>query len=130
MPLGRASRAVVVGALAVVSAAATIVFPAPARASSWDVEAKVTELLNHDRSKPLVLHGGLLEDARSHSAEMSRNGGLDHDNADERVNDSAPDPPEANGAPDDGFGVAAWCENVTYSVGTTEDVAAQRIYDA
>src|SRR5438270_9002473 len=90
----------------------TAVIPATARAD--DIESQVMSMINAGRSAPLALHHGLLADAESHSQYMSQTGNLNHDNADERVNEAAPDPAEANGAPDDGFAQAGWCENATY----------------
>ena len=86
-------------------------------------------LINGSRSSGLVMHSGLLAAARGHSHEMALRGGLDHDGADERVRNAPPDPFETNGAPDDGFPVAAWCENVTYVIAVSESEAPQRIYD-
>ena len=86
------------------------------------------QMINGARSSSLALHSGLLDAARGHSHEMALRGGLDHDGADERVRNATPDPFETNGAPDDGFPVAAWCENVTYSMATAESEAAQKIY--
>jgi hypothetical protein len=60
---------------------------------------------------------------------MSHDGSLNHDGADSRVFNAPPDPPEANGSPDDGFGTASWCENVTYAMSVPEHEVAQRIYN-
>jgi hypothetical protein len=119
-------RLVVVGAVVAILGVLTPV----AGAQAPTVEDRVISLLNAERSERLIVHYGLLQAARGHSQEMARDGAIGHEGADERVNSAAPDPGEFNGAPDDGFGVAAWCENVTYSVGTSADEAAQRIYDA
>jgi uncharacterized protein YkwD len=118
-------RSVVIGAVVAILTALTPV----ARSAAPTVEDRVIALINAERSERLVVHWGLLAAARSHSADMARQGGLSHEGADERVNSAPPDPGEFNGAPDDGFGVAAWCENVTYTVGTSEDEAPQRIFD-
>jgi len=86
----------------------------PTTAQAGDVESQVFAMINAGRGTALALHHGLLGDAESHSQYMAQTGSLNHDNADERVNEAAPDPAEANGAPDDGFAQAAWCENATY----------------
>lgn len=78
------------------------------------MESQVFAKINAGRSHALALHHGLLSDAEGHSQYMSQTGNLNHDNADERVNEAPPDPAEANGAPDDGFAQAGWCENATY----------------
>ena len=93
------------------------------------MESQVFSLINGERSKPLIEHAGLLSAAQAHSQQMAMTGGLNHDGADERVANAPPDPAEANGAPDDGFGRAAWCENVTYSNGFPESQVAQRLFN-
>ncbi len=87
---------------------------APATAKADDVGSQVLSMINAGRSTPLILHRGLLDEAWGHSQYMSQSGSLNHDNADERAMSAAPDPAEGNGAPDDGFPQAAWCENATY----------------
>ena len=119
------SRFVVVGAVAGILSALTPI----AHSAAPTVEDRVIALINAERTERLTVHWGLLAAARSHSADMAREGGLSHEGADARVNSAPPDPGEFNGAPDDGFGVAAWCENVTYTVGTSEAEAPQRIFD-
>jgi predicted nucleic acid-binding Zn ribbon protein len=101
--------------------------PSQARAGDG-MENEVLALINGERSTALIEHAGLLGAARSHSQEMAATGGLNHDGADERVANAAPDPPEANGPPDDGFAPAAWCEDVTYSTGFPESQVAQKIF--
>ena len=118
-------RAAVIGAVVAILTAFTPI----AHATEPLVEERVVALINAQRTDRLVVHYGLLSAARNHSADMAREGGLSHEGADERVNSAPPDPGEFNGAPDDGFGVAAWCENVTYTVGTSEAEAPQRIFD-
>lgn len=119
-------RAVLVGAVA----AATLM-PSGAQGQEASLEAQVFSMINDGRSaRALAPHSGLLAAARSHSHYMSRRGGLSHDGADERVRNAPPDPYEMNGAPDDGFAVAAWCENVTYVMAAPESEVAQRIYNA
>ena len=118
-------RAAVIGAVVAIVTALTPM----AHATEPLVEDRVVALINAQRTDRLVVHYGLLSAARNHSADMAREGGLSHEGADERVNSAPPDPGEFNGAPDDGFGVAAWCENVTYTVGTSESEAPQRIFD-
>ena len=87
-----------------------------ARSAAPTVEDRIIALINAERAERLSVHWGLLAAARNHSQNMAREGGLSHEGADERVNSAPPDPGEFNGAPDDGFAVAAWCENVTYTV--------------
>jgi uncharacterized protein YkwD len=119
-------RAVLLGAVA----AATL-FPSRAQGQEASLEAQVFSMINDGRSaRALVGHSGLLAAARSHSRDMSREGGLSHNGADERVANAPPDPFETNGAPDDGFAVAAWCENVTYVMAAPESEVARRIYNA
>jgi hypothetical protein len=100
----------------------------PAKAQAGDIESQVMAKINASRGSALAVHSGLLYAARSHSQEMASHGGLDHNGADERVNSAAPDPAEGNGAPDDGFPVASWCENVTYVNYGSEADAASNIY--
>jgi len=114
-----------IGPLAVV---ALILLSSPSRAVG-SLESQVFAKINGERSTPLIEHSGLVGAARQHSQEMAAAGGLNHDGADERVANAAPDPPEANGPPDDGFAPAAWCENVTYSTGFPESQVAQKIYE-
>jgi hypothetical protein len=83
-------------------------------ASADDVESQVFAMINAGRGTPLVLHHGLLSDAEGHSQYMAQTGNLNHDDAQQRVEEAPPDPPEANGAPDDGFNLYGWCENATY----------------
>jgi uncharacterized protein YkwD len=118
-------RAVVIAAVVAILTALTPM----AHATEPLVEDRVIALINAQRTDRLTVHYGLLAAARGHSQRMAREGGLSHEGADERVNSAPPDPGEFNGAPDDGFGVAAWCENVTYTVGTSQDEAPQRIFD-
>ncbi|MEX2395171.1 MAG: hypothetical protein WD826_11910 [Actinomycetota bacterium] len=115
-----------VAPIAIVLAAALLPTPAGAEAL---LEAQVISKIRAARPAALIVHTGLQAAARHHSANMSRSGGLNHNGADARVNSAPPDPAEGNGAPDDGFGVASWCENVTYSMSVPEHQVAQRIYD-
>jgi len=92
---------------------AGLLLPAKA-ASADDVESQVFAMINAGRGTGLILHHGLLSDAEGHSQYMSQTGNLNHDNAQERVDNAPPDPAEANGAPDDGFNLYGWCENATY----------------
>jgi hypothetical protein len=100
---------------------------APASASV-SVEMRIHELIDADRAEPLTIHYGLQAAAREHSRYMASRGSLSHENADARVNSAPPDPAEGDGAPDNGFPVAAWCENVTYSVGRSEAEAPGQLY--
>ncbi len=118
-------RPVVTGAVVAILTALTPM----AHAAEPLVEDRVIALINAERAQTLTVHYGLLSAARGHSQEMARDGSLGHQGADERVNTAPPDPGEFNGAPDDGFGVAAWCENVTYTIVGTAEEAAQRIYN-
>lgn len=117
-------RPVVIGAVVMTLTALT----PSARAAEPLVEDRVIAMINAERSSRLVVHFGLLNAARAHSQRMASEGGLSHEDADARVNAAAPDPGEFNGAPDDGFGIAAWCENVTYTIVASAEEAAQRIY--
>lgn len=118
-------RSVVIGA---VIAILTVLTPI-AGAAEPTVEDRVIALINAERAEHMTVHWGLLSAARKHSADMSREGRMSHEGADERVNSAPPDPGEFNGAPDDGFGVAAWCENVTYTIVPGAEAAARRIFD-
>lgn len=111
----------------VVAAPLALLRPAPASASV-SVEMRIHELIDADRSEPLTIHRGLQAAARQHSQNMAMDGGLSHENADARVNSAPPDPPEGDGAPDNGFPVARWCENVTYSIGRSESEAGDQLY--
>jgi uncharacterized protein YkwD len=93
------------------------------------MESEVFGLINGERSTALIEHSGLLSVARAHSQYMAISGGINHDNADERISNAPPDPPEANGAPDDGFGRAAWCENVTSSTGFPASEVGRRLFE-
>jgi hypothetical protein len=115
-------------ALILFLSATALLTATPARAEAA-LEAQVMSKIRAARPSALILHTGLQAAARMHSMGMSRRGGLDHNDADARVNNAPPDPAEGNGAPDDGFAVAAWCENVTYSMAVPESQVAQRIYD-
>jgi uncharacterized protein YkwD len=110
----------------VVTAVACVSSPSHAMDS---MESQVFGLINGERSSPLVEHSGLLAVARAHSQQMAISGGLNHDDADARITNAPPDPPEADGAPDNGFATAAWCENVTYSNGFPASDVAHRLYD-
>jgi hypothetical protein len=93
------------------------------------IESQVFGFINGARSSRLIEHSGLLAAARAHSQGMASRGGLDHNDADARVMSAPPDPAEGNGAPDDGFATAAWCENVTYTTGVSASEAPRRIYE-
>jgi uncharacterized protein YkwD len=120
-------RALLVAAVTLVATAPLIT---PALGTEPTAESEVMRRINAGRSDRLVVHSGLLAVARAHSQEMASHGSLDHNDADARIRSAPPDPYEINGAPDDGSPPASWCENVTYSVGTSESEASQRIYDA
>jgi hypothetical protein len=116
-------------ALPIVVVAIAALTPQPARAAPH-LEAQVMAKIRAYRSAPIVVHSGLLGAAREHSRGMSMRGGLDHNGADGRVANASPDPVETNGAPDDGFGVASWCENVTYVMSHPEHEVADRVFNA
>ncbi len=116
-----AFRRVLIACIAIVGALS------PAKAQAGDIESEVMAKINAVRGSGLAVHSGLLNAARSHSMQMASRG-LNHDGADERVNSAAPDPAEGNGAPDDGFPVASWCENVTYVNYGSEGDAASNIF--
>jgi uncharacterized protein YkwD len=114
---------------AMVLAVSIFTATSPASATAPSVEAQVMSMINAERTERLVVHSGLLVAARAHSWDMSREGGLSHEGADERVNTAPPDPAEGNGAPDDGFPIASWCENVTYtSIANSESEAAKQLF--
>ena len=115
-------------ALPIVVFAVAALTPQPARAEAG-LEAQVMSKIRAYRSTGIIVHSGLLNAAREHSRGMSMRGGLDHNGADARVNSAAPDPMETNGSPDDGFGVASWCENVTYVMSHPESEVADRIFN-
>ncbi len=122
-----AFRRSLVAAASLALIGAFVLTSAPGSAADSGVEAAVLAKIRAGRSGGLVVHSGLLSAARSHSMYMSRHG-MNHDNADSRVRNAPPDPFETNGAPDDGFGVASWCENVTYSTGHPASEVPNRIY--
>lgn len=114
--------------LAMVVAAPLALLQVRTADANVSVEMRIHELIDADRTEPLTIHHGLQAAAREHSRYMASEGSLNHDNADARVNAAPPDPPEGNGAPDDGFPVAKWCENVTYSIGRSESEAPDQLY--
>jgi uncharacterized protein YkwD len=116
-------------------AVGAIVLPSrPAQSAPADVEVRVLQLINQGRSgvgkNAEVMHAGLRTAARNHSSYQSSIRGLTHSGLAGRISGAAPDPYEANGAPDDGFG--SYCENVAYyypgSAGATEEQVAQKFY--
>jgi hypothetical protein len=118
-------RLVILAAVAV-----PLLVPGVVQAQSQpSLESQVFAKINAARSKKFILHRGVHSVAWRHSANMSASGGLNHANADSRISNAPPDPAEANGAPDDGYG-RDWCENVTYVNFGTEAEAAGRIYEA
>jgi hypothetical protein len=120
-----ARRFVLLAAVAV-----PLLLPGVARAQSQpSMESQVFAKINAARSKKLIFHGGVHSVAWRHSADMASRGGLSHANADARISNAPPDPAEANGAPDDGYG-RDWCENVTYVNFGTEAEAPGKIYEA
>ena len=122
-----AFRRSLVAAASLALLGAFVLTSAPTSTADSSVEAAVLAKIRASRSGGLVVHSGLLSAARAHSMYMSRHG-MNHDNADSRVRNASPDPFETNGAPDDGFGVASWCENVTYSTGHPASEVPGRIY--
>lgn len=118
-------RTVAVALLAV--AAAGFAVSSGSNASS-SVEAEVFRLVNGSRGSSVSFHSGLQAAARGHSQAMASRGGLSHSGAASRIRSAPPDPPEANGAPDDGYN-GRYCENVGYVGGVPEGSVAQRIYD-
>ena len=120
-----ARRLLLLAALAV-----PLLLPAVAQAQSQpSLESQVFAKINAARSKKLILHRGVHSVAWRHSADMAGRGGLSHANADARISNAPPDPAEANGAPDDGYG-RDWCENVTYVNFGTSGQAPGKIYEA
>ena len=93
------------------------------------VEAALLKLVNEGRpANDLVVHAGLRTEARGHSKYLSTVGSLNHDGAATRFERGAPDPPESNGAPDDGF-TPVWCENVAVARGGDASIVPKLIYD-
>jgi hypothetical protein len=93
------------------------------------VEAALLKLVNEGRPvMDLVVHVGLRSQARGHSKYLSTVGGLNHDGAATRFERGSPDPPESNGAPDDGF-TPVWCENVAVARGGDASIVPKLIYD-
>lgn len=115
-------------ALTAAAVAALTCLSSPPTSADAGVEAQVMAKIRAARPNGLILHSGLLAVARQHSMYMSNQGRMGHDNADQRISNAPPDPAEANGAPDDGVPVAAWCENVTYSTGHPASEVPRRIY--
>src|SRR5438094_125654 len=107
--------------------ALVVCLPLPAHAMG-SIESQVFGLINGERSPALIEHSGLLAVARAHSQQMAMSGGLNHDNADERISNAPADPSQVYGGPDAGFAQAAWCENVTYSTGFPESQVAGKLY--
>lgn len=102
---------------------------APSAGGQDSLESELLSLINGGRESPLVAHSGLRFAGREHSREMSDDGGLNHNGAQQRINNASPDPAESNGAPDDGF-TGTWCENTAYVKGAPEHEVAQRMYTA
>lgn len=102
------------------------VAPSTAADPASSLEAEVFALVNDVRSPNLVLHSGLREQARRHSESMAKRDSLDHDGASSRPTRAAPDPPEGNGAPDDGHRPpSSSCENVAYVSPGNSDAASK-----
>ena len=107
----------------------------PAASHDSGRDAGALAKINANRGPDLREHMGIVNAARAHSQDMARDGGIGHDGANERVYAAAPDPAEGNGAPDDGFPVANWCENVTLvnanqTTNPTTARVAKTIYEA
>ncbi len=125
MPFRRALLAAAV----IVLVSAPLLSGKQAFATEPSAESQVMSFINAARTDRLAVHSGLLAVARDHSRAMASRGSLDHNDADARISNAAPDPMEINGAPDDGTPPASWCENVTYTMGVPESQASRRIYD-
>lgn len=123
-----AVRRAVFAGLALGVALAPLLTLGPRAQASPSIESQVFSMINGGRAGGFVVHSGLLAVARGHSQGMASRGGLDHDNADGRISNAPPDPFETNGAPDDGWPVASWCENVTYAMAVPESEVAGRLY--
>lgn len=116
--------------LAVAAAASVAIFGPREASATASVEMGIYERINAERTETLTIHSGLAAAARDHSRRMSAEGSLSHEGADERVNNAFPEPAEADGAPDNGFPVASWCENVTYtSIARSESEAAKQLFE-
>jgi hypothetical protein len=101
---------------------------APAHAQTPSVEDELLVLVNSARSRPVVMHAGLRQVARNHSAAMAVADSLSHRRAKARIDAAEPDPPEAHGAPDDGF-TNSWCEVVGWEPAGADAGVAQRFFE-
>ncbi len=121
--------------IAIVTALLSILLPASARAATaTEVESALAVKINQGRSaqgrSALTTHSGLQGIAGDWSAQMAATNNFTHGNAAGRIDDAAPDPAEANGAPDDGF--TGWCENIAWNSlaqSSSANQVAQMFYD-
>lgn len=117
--------------LVVIALAAALV-PAPAASAQASMEAEILSLINAGRRSeglgPLSSHAGLNAQARGHARAMAQADALGHSGAAGRIASAAPDPAEPNGAPDDGFTLHDWCENVGYVENASEAEIPEHFY--
>lgn len=100
----------------------------PRASGQSSLEAELLALINDGRGSDLLDHSGLRFMAEVHSKEMAREGDLNHDGAEGRINDAPPVPDESNGPPDDGF-TGTWCENVAFVRSSPPEEVARRVYE-
>jgi uncharacterized protein YkwD len=97
------------------------------------LESKILSLINAGRSgvgkKPLVMHAGLVLQARLHDKTMALLGHMTHEGAEKRIANASPVPAEANGPSDDGF-TGAWCENVGWVEGSPAADVPRILFEA
>ncbi len=103
-----------------------VVMPA-ARAQTPSVEEELLALVNTVRAgRPVVMHAGLRDVARKHSAAMATAGALNHRRAKARIDSAEPDPQEG-GPPDRGF-TGTWCEVVGWEPTGPDAGVARRFF--
>lgn len=109
-------KTIVAAVTASMMAVAGLAVAPAASADNVTIESALLARINEGRQAagkaPVVVHSGLRAKQRVHAQNMSASGALTHDGAATRRATAAPDPAEANGAPDDGF--SGWCENIAY----------------
>src|SRR5258708_3531132 len=100
-----------VAAAVIAGVVVAVVMPA-ARAQTPSVEDELLALVNTVRGgRTVVMHAGLRDVARKHSAAMATSGSLNHRRAKARIDSAEPDRPQEVGPPDLGF-TGTWCEVV------------------
>src|SRR5207244_7256264 len=97
-----------------------------ARAQTPSVEEELLALVNTVRGgKVVVMHAGLRDVARKHSEAMATAASLNHRRAKARIDEAAPDRPQAGGPPDPGF-TGTRCEAVGCEPGGPDPEPARR----